>query len=165
MQEFNFDIQYMKGKKNVVADSLSYRFFSNAVSLAKDTILDKIKGCYKNDVFFPTYFEILSKESRIQKEIDEFSAYALGADILYYKSRICVPEVGDYRNNVIYECHNIPISGHPGFQKTYMAVKKYYFWPGLKRDRERSCREVFVLSNEQSGASKTSMVVVTIVSA
>ena len=26
------------------------------------------------------------------------------------------------------------ILGHPGFQKTYAAMKKYYYWSGLKRD-------------------------------
>ena len=132
MQEFNFEIQYVKGKENVVADSLSRRSFSNAVSLVKDTILDKIKGCYRDDVFFSIPYESLSKEARTREEIDEFSAYTLDADILYYKSRICDLEVGDYRKIIIYDCHNIPILGHPGFQKTYALVKKNYFWPGLK---------------------------------
>ena len=52
MQEFNFEIQYVKGKKNVLADSLSCRPFSKAVSLMKDTMLDNIKGFYKDDAFF-----------------------------------------------------------------------------------------------------------------
>ena len=64
MQESNFEIQYVKGKKNMIADSLSCRPFSNAISLVKDTILDKIKGCYKDDVCFSIPFESLSKESR-----------------------------------------------------------------------------------------------------
>ena len=54
--------------------------------------------------------------------------------ILYNKFRFFVPEVEDYRKNIIYDFYNIPISSHPGFQKTYATNKKYYFWPGLKKD-------------------------------
>ena len=27
-----------------------------------------------------------------------------------------------------------PYSGHPGYQKTLTAVKKFYYWLNLKRD-------------------------------
>ena len=85
-------------------------------------------------MFFSISFKSLSKEDGTREEIDKFYAYTLNADILYYKSRICVHEVGDYKKNNIYDCHNIPISSHPRFQKTYALVKTNYFWPGLKRD-------------------------------
>ena len=137
MQEFNFEIQYVKGKKNVVAYSLSRRSFSNAVPLVKDITLDKIKGYYMDDVFFSIHFESLSKKSRTQEEIDKLSTYALDSHTLFYKSRNCVPEVGDYRKNSIYDCYNMLISGNPRFQKTYAAVKKYYFWLALKNHVKR----------------------------
>ena len=44
--------------------------------------------------FFLTLFQSLSKESRIQKELDKFSAYVFYASILYYNSRVSVPQVG-----------------------------------------------------------------------
>ena len=75
MQKFNFKIPYVKDKENVVADSLSRRPFSNAVSLVKDTILDKIKRWYRADVLFFISFESLSKEARTEEEIDKFAAY------------------------------------------------------------------------------------------
>ena len=84
MHEFNFEIQYVKGKENVVGHFLSRISFLNAVSLVKDTVFEKIKGLYGDDVFFSIPFESLSKKSIIQEEIDKFSAYTLDVDILYF---------------------------------------------------------------------------------
>lgn len=89
-------------------------------------------------MFFSIYFKCLSKEARIQEEINKFYACALDADILYHKSRICVYEVGDYKKNINYDCYNILISNHPGFQKTYVVVKKYYFFVKIKDKYEGS---------------------------
>ena len=33
-----------------------------------------------------------------------------GLYYLYYKSRIYIPEVGDHKNNILEDCHNILIS-------------------------------------------------------
>ena len=116
MQVFNFEIQYVKDKEYVVV------FLFHEGHFIEDTKLYQIKGCYKDDVFFSILFESLSKEARIQEEIDKYYAYALDADILYYKSRICDPEVGDHKKKIIYDCHNILISGNEGFHKTYAVV-------------------------------------------
>jgi hypothetical protein len=29
--------------------------------------------------------------------------------------------------------HNVPYVGHPGYQKTIVAVKIQYYWPGMKK--------------------------------
>lgn len=52
MLEFNFKIQYVKGKVNALADFLSQRPILNAMFLMKDIMLDTNKGFYENDVFF-----------------------------------------------------------------------------------------------------------------
>lgn len=61
MQEFNFEIQYVKDKENVVVDYLSRRQFLNAMYIVKDTIFDQIKGCYKDDVFFSIFLELVER--------------------------------------------------------------------------------------------------------
>jgi hypothetical protein len=30
--------------------------------------------------------------------------------------------------------HNVTYAGHPGYQKTVVAVKRHYFWPSMKRE-------------------------------
>lgn len=61
----------------------------------------------------------------------------MDAGILYLKSRICVNEVRDHKKNIF------PILGPLGFQQKCDSRKMLFFW-----------------SNEQSGANKTSMVII-----
>jgi hypothetical protein len=52
----------------------------------------------------------------------------------------------------MHDCHDIPIAGHPGFQKTYMAIKCHYYWQGMKGDIKNyveRCLKCQVLKIEQ----------------
>ena len=82
--------------------------------------------------------------------------------ISYYNFRICVPEVEDRKKNIFYDCHNITISQHPGFSKTYVVVKKYNFFVRIEKRCEKLCQEIFLVSNKKSGTSETFRVVATI---
>jgi hypothetical protein len=117
MQKFNFAIQYIKNKENVVAIFFSPRPFINAMSLLKESIFDTIEEFYKENVYFSIPFESLTKKSRIQLKVDKFFAYIFDVDILYHKSRSCVYEVGVHKKNIIHDCHNIFIQVIEGFKK------------------------------------------------
>ena len=53
---------------------------------------------------------------------------------LLYKSRLCVPNDMDLKKKILYESHNIVFTMHPGSNKMYQDMKKYYWWQGMKRD-------------------------------
>ena len=53
---------------------------------------------------------------------------------LYYRQRLCIPRNAELRNQILYEAHDSLSSGHPGYVKTLNAVRKSYFWTGMKRD-------------------------------
>ena len=52
LQEFDFDIEYIKAKENLVADILSRRLFANAIICIKNILMGEIKWHYVIDDFF-----------------------------------------------------------------------------------------------------------------
>ena len=53
--------------------------------------------------------------------------------------QIVVPTV--HRREVLELAHDLPVSGHLGVHKTYNRVLQHFFWPGLKRDVAKWCKE------------------------
>jgi hypothetical protein len=53
---------------------------------------------------------------------------------IWFKKRICVPDVGDLRKKILREAHDSAYSIHPGSTKMYQDLKQRYWWYGIKRD-------------------------------
>ena len=56
--------------------------------------------------------------------------------------RLCIPEGGNLRQRILQECHDTPLGGHFGRQKTAALVRRFAFWPGQTKDVDvyvRSC--------------------------
>ena len=59
------------------------------------------------------------------------------------EDRLCVPEGGGLRQQVLRECHDGPLSGHFGREKTTSLVRRLAFWEGQDKDVAeyvRSCQ-------------------------
>lgn len=54
--------------------------------------------------------------------------------LVRFRDKIYVPDSSELKKVILWEFHAKPYSGHPGYQKTLTVVKKYYYWPNLKRD-------------------------------
>ena len=48
--------------------------------------------------------------------------------------RLCVPDVGDVRREIMEEAHSSAYAMHPGSTKMYRTLKEHYWWKGMKRD-------------------------------
>jgi hypothetical protein len=55
-------------------------------------------------------------------------------EVLWYKGRICVPNVKELKDKIPCEAHESAYSIHPGGNKMYHDLKVTYFWYGMKRD-------------------------------
>jgi hypothetical protein len=54
--------------------------------------------------------------------------------VLWYKARICVPNVRELKDKILCEAHESAYSIHPGGNKMYHDLKATYWWYGMKRD-------------------------------
>jgi hypothetical protein len=53
---------------------------------------------------------------------------------VWFKDRICVPDIESLRETILKESHDSDYSIHPGSTKMYQDLKQKYWWHGLKRD-------------------------------
>ena len=65
---------------------------------------------------------------------EKYRHYSIDDEYLFYKGRVCVPAMGDFRRQILIESHDSPSAGHPGIQKTYALVKRQFYWPSLFKD-------------------------------
>jgi hypothetical protein len=55
-------------------------------------------------------------------------------EIPMYRGIIYVPNSQKLKSLILREMHNVPYVGHPGYQKTIVAFKSQYYWPGMKKE-------------------------------
>jgi hypothetical protein len=54
--------------------------------------------------------------------------------VLWYKVRICVPNIKELKDMMLCEAHESAYSIHLGGNKLYHDLKATYWWYGMKRD-------------------------------
>jgi hypothetical protein len=138
--DFDFDIEYMKGELNPVADGLSRRPDHMAHSsdlLAVAPITDS-----------PPSINSVSS-SQLSTDIDAAAlvdaAYQLALTKqrlptdhirtqdgrLMNGDRVYVPNDLAIQTRIMHECHDTPLGGHLGKDKTIEQVKRRFYWPGM----------------------------------
>ena len=146
LNEFDLDIQYLKGSYNVVADALSRRhdhepenkrFSQNTVvnvqmSSVSSDIESQIKNAYDTD---PITKQLLLN-CKEPYEVKDGLIYKLPRNTIY------VPSDKQLKTKIMSECHDTNVAGHGGVAKTTELVNRKYYWPKLHADVEmyvRSC--------------------------
>ena len=54
--------------------------------------------------------------------------------MVWFKDRLCVPNVQSIRELILKEAHESAYSIHPGSEKMYQDLKKKFWWYGMKRE-------------------------------
>jgi hypothetical protein len=109
IQVYDFDIEFVKGKNNVVADALSRRPLAYSMSEISVEWKSHLLVEYSKNKFACELMDGQVQDDR----------YKLVDDIIYYKGRIYLVPESKFNEKVLQAFHNSPLAGHQGFLKAY----------------------------------------------
>jgi hypothetical protein len=155
IKDYELEIHYHPGKANVVADALSRKSQVNMLAahpmpyeLVKE--FDRLSLGFLNNTqgvtieLEPTLEKDITKGQKDDEKINEIRQLIIdgkGKDfredaegVVWFKDRLCVPDIKSIRELILKEAHETAYSIHPGSEKMYQDLKKRFWWYGMKRE-------------------------------
>jgi hypothetical protein len=144
IQEYDFKIEHVKGKNNVVADALS-RNLGGKEECRKSSTEHRVSCVLKSDGYTAKELEFLQQVGKELRPITnriltnkKYPDFALRKGVVYKKSKsntgrkllLMVPSI--LRRDLISKCHDEPQSNHFGIEKTLARVVENYWWPRME---------------------------------
>lgn len=134
LQQYQFSIEHRSGKLNVAADALS-RIHENVVGTMELSF----------DDLDPWYVKMVE---RIKSEPAKYPNWRVEGVQLFKRIvdrrkilgeecpwKAVVPK--SKRRDLLFDCHDHPMSGHLGGFKTLQRLREHYYWPGMASDTAR----------------------------
>jgi hypothetical protein len=139
----------------VVADALSRKSQVNMLAahlmpyeLAKE--FDRLSLGFLNNTqgvtveLEPTLEQDIRKDHKDDEKINEIQQLSMkgkcpdfhedAEGVVWFKDRLCVPNIKSIRELILKEAHETTYSIHPGSEKMYQDLKKSFWWYGMKRE-------------------------------
>ncbi|WVZ70527.1 hypothetical protein U9M48_019187 [Paspalum notatum var. saurae] len=153
IKNYDMEIHYHPGKANVVADALSRKSYANMAlgfmmphelceefeRLSLGFLHHTTAAAFKVE---PTLEQEIRKHQKTDEKLREIcELLKLGKaphfwedeqGTLWYKNRICVPNVDSIKKLILSEAHDTAYSIHLGSTKMYYDLKERFWWYGMK---------------------------------
>jgi len=126
--EFDYTIEYKKGKDNIAADALSRRDVScHAITVCVPEWMEDVKLSYIQDA---DSAKLLRK---MANDVSDPPQYTIKDGIIKHGSKIYVGASTNMRLTLLENFHHSAIGGHSGAKATYQRIKRIFCWPHLKQ--------------------------------
>nr|AAD25146.1 putative retroelement pol polyprotein [Arabidopsis thaliana] len=153
--DYDLDIAYHPGKANQVADALSRRRSEVEAERSQVDLVNMMGTLHVNALSKEVeslglgaadQADLLSRIRLAQERDEEIKGWALNNKTEYQTSnngtivvngRVCVPNDRALKEEILREAHQSKFSIHPGSNKMYRDLKRYYHWVGMKKDVAR----------------------------
>ncbi|XP_016164837.1 uncharacterized protein LOC107607388 [Arachis ipaensis] len=164
---------------NVVADALSQKSLTIAwMRIKEEELVDKFvdlklgigevarRACLNQLQISSTFKSEIQRAQQDEQKLQQLFK-AVGdkrrgeltrdGEGLWSKGRICIPDVGSLRQDLLSEAHNSGLSIHPRSTKMYYDLKRMFWWPGMKGDvatvvsKCLTCQKVKIEHQKPSG--------------
>ncbi|GAA5918690.1 hypothetical protein JCM5296_000410 [Sporobolomyces johnsonii] len=133
LADYDFELSYIPGKENAVADSLSRFSFSETiapvavcgiseVSISTD-VVRRMKDGYGEDSFC----------AQVRRNLGSSAEFSEQDGLLFFEGqRLVVPKDTELREALLHDAHDA--LGHLGPKKTLASLSASFFWPRMSHD-------------------------------
>ncbi|SGY11742.1 BQ5605_C011g06257 [Microbotryum silenes-dioicae] len=129
LADYDFDITYIPGGENTVADAMSRYSFpqgepDSVQAVSEMDVNTQLRGRlvegYDSDPFC----------QQVKRNLDSSPGFSCVDGVLYFEGRMVVPAVPQLREDILHDAHDA--LGHFSPRKTFHQVSRTFFWPRLR---------------------------------